>query len=102
MRYRSSFKATGLQSDGVSFGDGIRCAGGNLIRLYAKTAMQGSVSAPEASDLSISAQSAVRGDMLTPGLTRYYQVYYRDSDPSFCPTPQGDAWNVTNGVRVVW
>jgi hypothetical protein len=70
--------------------------------LYLKHASAGGVSAPEPGDPSITAQSAALGDPIAPGSTRYYQTYYRDPNLAFCPSPQGDAWNVTNGVRVVW
>ena len=91
-----------LVSASAHFGDGLRCAGGNLKRLYAKNAITGGVIAPGPGDLSISQQSAALGDPIAPGSTRYYQTYYRDSNLAFCPPPQGDSWNVTNGVRVVW
>lgn len=86
----------------VSFGDGKRCAGGTLKRLFVKSAVGGLVSAPTPGDPAITAQSANLGDPITPGMSRYYQTYYRDPDPSFCPPPQGDNWNVTNAVRIVW
>ena len=84
------------------FGDGLRCVSGSLKRLYSKNASAGTVSAPGASDLSITAQSAAKGDVIAPGSTRYYQVYYRDPDPAFCPPPAGDFFNVSNGLVIVW
>jgi len=84
------------------FGDGLRCVSGSLKRLYSKNASAGTVSAPGVSDLSITAQSAAKGDVIAPGSTRYYQVYYRDPDPTFCPPPAGDFFNVSNGLVVVW
>lgn len=89
-------------SAGIVFGDGLRCAGGSLKRLYAHSASSGSVSAPAPGDASVSAQSAALGDVIAPGSTRYYQVYYRDSNLAFCPDPPGNSWNVTNGWAVVW
>jgi hypothetical protein len=86
----------------ASFGDGLRCVGGSLKRLYVNSASSGAANAPGAGDLSITAQSAALGDPIAPGSTRYYQTYYRDPNLAFCPPPQGDAWNVTNGVIVVW
>ncbi len=84
------------------FGDGLRCVSGSLKRLYSKNASSGVVSAPTAGDLSITAQSAAKGDVIPSGSTRYYQVYYRDPDPTFCPPPSGDFFNVSNGVIIVW
>jgi hypothetical protein len=86
----------------VSFGDGLRCAGGNLRRLYAKNAAAGSVSAPVGAEPSISARSATLGDLIPTMATRIYQVYYRDPDPAFCPDPPGSTFNVSNGMRVLW
>jgi hypothetical protein len=86
------------------FGDGVRCAGGNLKRLYVKSAVNGSVSAPDfsAGDLSLTARAAVLGDTILPGDVRFYQVYYRDPSASFCPAPTGNTWNVSNGIEVFW
>jgi hypothetical protein len=84
------------------FGDGLRCAGGALKRLYAKNAVGGVASAPGAGDLSIRARSAALGDPIPAGAMRYYQTYYRDSIGSFCPPPRGNLWNVTNGLQIRW
>jgi hypothetical protein len=86
----------------VSYGDGLRCAGGTLKRLYAKSASGGLVAAPQAGDPSITSRSAALGDPIAPGATRIYQVYYRDPNPGFCPPPSGSTFNVSNGVRIVW
>jgi len=86
----------------VSFGDGLRCAGGVLKRLYIKNASGGVVSAPATGDLPISAQSALLGDTIAPGTSRWYQVYYRDPNQGFCSAPQGNTWNVTNALQIDW
>ena len=86
----------------VVFGDGLRCVGGNLKRLYVKNAVGGVVSAPTGGDPSITAQSAALGDPFGPGAVRFYQVYYRDPDHAFCPAPPGNSWNVSNGLAVAW
>jgi Tol biopolymer transport system component len=86
-------------ASGLVFGDGVRCAAGHLKRLYVKNASSGAVSAPQPGDLSITARSAELGDTLVPGTSRYYQVYYRDPNMTFCP-PQ--TFNVTNAVRIGW
>jgi hypothetical protein len=93
-----------LQGDAVAplvewLGDGLLCAGGNLIRLYAKTAVNGTVQAPQAGDPSISMRSAALGNPIPPGAVRYYQVWYRDPSISYC---NGLFYNVSNGARVVW
>jgi hypothetical protein len=87
---------------GVSFGDGVRCAGGTLKRLYIKSAVAGIASAPEAGDSPLGFRSAFLGDPIAPGTSRWYQTYYRDPDPNFCAAPAGNLWNVTNGVQADW
>ena len=91
-----------LVAGGVGFGDGVRCIGGSLKRLAVRNASAGTVSYPQAGDPSISAQSAALGDPIAPGSTRWYQTYYRDPNLAFCPFPQGNSWNVTNGVEIGW
>jgi Tol biopolymer transport system component len=86
-------------ASGVVFGDGVRCTAGSLKRLYVKSASSGAVSAPQPGDPSITTRSAQLGDTIVPGATRYYQVYYRDPNATFCP-PQ--TFNVTNAVRIGW
>ncbi len=86
----------------VNFGDGLRCADGNLKRLYVKSAVAGSVTAPALLDLSVSAQSAALGDVIPAFGTRILQVYYRDPDAAFCPDPPGSTFNSSNALRVVW
>jgi hypothetical protein len=89
-------------TSGIVFGDGVRCVSGTLKRLYSKTAAGGTAVAPQAGDPSITARSAALGDPITPGQTRSYQVYYRDNVLGFCPNPPGDAFNVSNALRVDW
>jgi hypothetical protein len=86
----------------VFFGDGLRCTGGVLKRLYVKNASSGVVTAPQAGDPSVSARSAALGDPIPAGATRNYQVYYRDGSASFCPAPLGSSFNASNGVTVIW
>jgi hypothetical protein len=86
----------------VSYGDGLRCAGGTLKRLYARSAAGGSVNAPQGSDPSISSRSSALGDPISAGETRWYQVYYRDPSATFCPSPMGNTWNISNAVSAVW
>ncbi len=84
---------------GISFGDGILCTTGALKRLYVKVGNGGNITAPEAGDPSIMVRSAALGDPLSAGITRYYQVYYRDANPTFCAP---NAFNTSNGVEVQW
>ncbi len=88
-----------LQGDALDdavFGDGVRCAGGGLLRLKAKLNLLGGSSYPEPGDPTVSDRGSV-----TPGsgAVRYYQTYYRNAAAAFCPPA---TFNVTNGVQLVW
>jgi Tol biopolymer transport system component len=86
----------------VVFGDGLRCTGGLLKRLYIRNAIGGVISAPQVGELSVSARSAALGDTIVAGTTRYYQTYYRDPQLAFCANPPGNSWNVSSGLSIVW
>jgi hypothetical protein len=89
-------------SAAVPFGDGGRCASGTLLRLYALAAAAGVASAPGVGDMSITQRSAALGDVIAPGSARFYQAWYRDPAPAFCPAPLGGTSNVSNALRVQW
>jgi FG-GAP-like repeat len=95
-----------LQGDAAipatNFGDGLRCAGGALKRLYVKSASLGASSAPVPNDASVSARSSILGDPLSAGDVRVYQTYYRDPSTSFCPSPSGGTFNASNALSVTW
>ncbi len=78
---------------GELFGDGLRCAGGSVLRLGTKQAVAGQVEYPGAGDARVS----VRGAIAAPG-TRTYQVWYRNT-ANYC-TPA--AFNLTNGWELDW
>src|SRR5690606_28926723 len=61
--------------NGVVFGDGLRCAGGNVARIQVVSA---SVAGNSATTASISSEGGV-----SPGDLRRYQLWYRD--PSIGP-----------------
>ena len=82
----------------VNFGDGLRCAGGSLRRLYVKGASGGIINVPQVGDPSLALQSAYLGDLIPLGATRIYQVYYRDSNLGFCP----GGFNVSNAMLIAW
>jgi hypothetical protein len=83
----------------VTFGDGLRCVGGALKRMYTKNASAGNVSAPGSGDLSITARSAALGDPIPAGGTRYYYAYYRDPNAGHCPAA---TFNSTSSLVLVW
>ena len=98
----SIFLQSSVQIGPTPFGDGLRCLGGSLRRLYVHAASNGSVSGPITGDLPISARSAQLGDALASGATRYYQVVYRDPTAAYCASPAGGSWNISSGLAVVW
>lgn len=75
---------------GVSFGDGLRCAGGAVVRLQILTASTTGTSATTV-DLFVAGG-------ITPGDIKSYQLWYRDPAGSPC----GAGFNLTNGITVVW
>ncbi len=91
------FQGTQSQSGGagIVFGDGIRCAGGSVIRLGTKTASVGEASFGHGigSDPDVSVRGAVPA-----GALRYYQAWYRNA-AVYC-TPS--TFNLTNGLAVQW
>ncbi|MFO1010241.1 MAG: hypothetical protein U1F29_09300 [Planctomycetota bacterium] len=89
-----------LQGDALAdavFGDGVRCTGGTLLRLRTKANVGGASQFPDSTD---TVTLSVRGGVtIGSGAIRYYQTYYRNSAPLFCPP---DTFNVTSGQRIVW
>ena len=86
---------------GITFGQGVRCVGGALRRLYTKTAAAGSITAPSGADADIPTRSAFLGDTISAGQDRWYMVYYRD------PIVLGgcsafSTFNCTNTAKVTW
>lgn len=92
-----------LQGDALvapfSFGDGVRCAGGNLKRMYLGLASAGVFTAPQGVDPAVSSRSAALGDLLAPGSSRIYQSYYRDAVVGFCTSA---TFNLSQAIVVTW
>jgi Tol biopolymer transport system component len=96
-------QGTSSPAAGVVYGQGVRCVGGALKRLFTKTASGGSVTVPDfgSGDPTVSARSAARGDVILAGQSRWYLVYYRD------PTvlggcPASSTFNSTQSGQVAW
>ena len=80
---------------GVAWGDGVRCVTGSLVWLgRARTQTGGCEWPPSGMNLSTNGRIAAEGLG-----ARYYQVWYRDADPSYC-TPHRH--NFSNALRVEW
>lgn len=89
-------KGSASITSGAPFGDGIRCAGGQLIIFGAQATSSGTAAYPFAFGQSVS------GASLTPpgsGQTAYYQALYRNVALSFCPPA---TFNVSNGYSILW
>jgi hypothetical protein len=96
-------QATTSLAGGRVYGQGVRCLGGWMARLYTKMAQGGGIMAPDfaAGDPPVSVRSAQRGDMIIGGQSRWYAVYYRD------PTvlggcPASSSFNATQAGEVSW
>ena len=75
---------------GVQFGDGLRCAGGAVIRLQVRFA---DATGSSATTADIGASGGV-----LPGDVKRYQIWYRDPQGSPC----GAQFNLSNGMEIVW
>jgi Tol biopolymer transport system component len=92
-----------VAANGLVFGQGVRCVGGTLKPLYTKTAVGGSITAPNfgAGDPPVSARSSALGDTIQAGQSRWYLVYYRDPIVlGGCPA--ASTFNATQTGQVVW
>jgi len=89
--FQGTLRANG--GNGLTFGDGLRCAGGTILRLRVVSNAGGASQYPQPGDPPVSQ----RGQVNQPG-TRTYQVWYRNS-ASYC-TPS--TFNLTNGLEIVW
>ena len=76
--------------NGNLFGDGLRCAGGSLVRLQV-------LMADGAGNSSTTIDIATKGGV-SAGQTKRYQLWYRDPVMSPC----GMFFNLTNGYEVAW
>ncbi len=94
-----------LSPTGLQYGQGVRCVGTNLKRLYMHNAASGSttITMPQGADLDVHSQSAAKGDLIpgSAGSTRSYMMYYRDPIV-LGGCSMGLTWNDSNTQSVVW
>jgi hypothetical protein len=90
-------------ASGAVYGQGVRCAGGTLKRLYTKAASGGSITAPDfgAGDPTVATRSAAVGDSIPAGQSRGYFVYYRDP-VVLGGCPASSTFNATQTGAVSW
>jgi hypothetical protein len=83
-------------TNGLAFGDGLRCATGLTLRLGYAANVNGASRWPPVGGVAIHMGGQIPS---TGAVTRYYQGWYRDASATFCTT---NRYNLTNGVAVVW
>lgn len=90
------FQGSAKQSSGYgqSFGDGVRCVSGSIIRIATKIATNGTATYPGAGDPSL----RIAGGIPPSGGIALYQGWYRNSSTFCLPA----TFNLTNGVEVAW
>lgn len=76
--------------NGILFGDGLRCAGMNVVRLQV-------VNADAAGDMDTSVSISVKGGV-NAGDIKHYQLWYRDPQGTLC----GSTFNLSNGYTINW
>ena len=84
--------------NGVLFGDGLRCAGGTVIRLGIVQASSNSSTYPSPNPPATNAIPIGAKGLNVAGNVRNYQLWYRDS-PSFCTAA---VFNLTNALNLTW
>src|SRR6185436_18528442 len=82
--------------NGNPFGDGLRCAGGTIVRLATKINQGGGSSYPEIFDMPLAMRGGI--GIGTGPQTRTYQIWYRNA-ANFCTT---DTFNLTNAYKLIW
>jgi len=76
--------------NGITFGDGLRCAGGGVVRLQVRF--------PDSNgDAQTTLSVSVKGGC-SAGDLRRYQNWFRDPNSSPC----GAGFNLTNGYEITW
>ena len=79
---------------GVAFGDGLRCAGGSVLRIGYVATSAGTMSYPGSGQQPVS----VRGAIPAAGGSRGYQIWYRNV-ANYCTAAP---YNLSNGLWIVW
>ena len=81
---------------GLTFGDGLLCAGNEAVRIQVTTAGPGgSVD----TSVEVSTNGQVHGHTIESGETVNYQCWYRDD---VAVSPCGNSFNTTNGYEIIW
>lgn len=91
------FQGTALfgGQDGTPFGSGIRCVGGQVIRISKFTP---ATPPPHVLPNADQMDGLSTYGTIFPGDVRFYQAYYRDPGSTIC----SPGYSTTNAIRVVW
>ena len=81
---------------GITFGDGLRCAGSEAVRIEVTAA---DLSGNAATSVEVSTNGQAYGHTIDGGETVSYQCWYRDD---VAVSPCGNSFNTTNGYTLVW
>jgi Tol biopolymer transport system component len=96
-------QGTSSPAAGDVYGQGVRCVGGTLKRLFTKHAVGGSVTAPDwlVDSSTVSTRSAALGNPISAGESRWYLIFYRDPVVlGGCPSTS--TFNATQTGLVSW
>ena len=88
------FQADNDLSPGIVWGNGLRCAGGNLRRLEVRFADANGTS-------STAVNISTKAGNVTAGSTKYYQCFYRTTINPPCGLGVND-FNTSNGYAIQW
>jgi len=88
------FQADNDLSPGLAWGDGLRCAGGQLRRLGVRF----SDGSGESDTSGLALPISVKAGNVAPGDTKFYQCWYRNPGGSPCSTD----FNASNGYVILW
>jgi hypothetical protein len=80
----------------VVYGDGLRCVGSPLVRLYSMSFAPGTM--PDPLDSPASPSIVVRGGITVPGTVKGYFLAYRDPAGYACSA----TFNASNALSVTW
>ena len=84
---------------GVANGDGVRCAGGGIIRFGSQNAIGGGAYYPNRTLALTTPISTLGSTPVGSGLTAYYQAFYRNATAGFC---NGATSNMTSAYQITW
>ena len=105
----SVFLQGSATTTGVSYGAGVSCLANAPVLLYHGNAgtgePNGQITRPRTGlDPEVHVQSALMGDTISAGQTRFYMVGYRDKKASSIPNCNDPTktFNASQGVAIVW